>query len=100
MAVRKRIVQQPSVIAVDSEDDQEDSDGINEFNASPVYKKKQPIEPMMITRSQRTKKGRKRTATQAGLSDAVTNALDLVNTASEAVLCGRERRSTRKRRLN
>ena len=63
MTVRKRVVQQPSVIAVDTDEDQEDLDTVNEFDPSPVFKKKQPIESMMITRSQRTKKGRKRTAT-------------------------------------
>lgn len=84
--------------ALDSEDDQDDSDEVTEFEATPAFKRRQPVEPMMITRSQKKptqkKSCRKRTARQAGFADAVI----MENEESGELAAVRETRSTRKRR--
>ena len=107
----KRTVVQPSVTAVDSDEDEESDGGVSSFEATPAFKKQQSKVPMMITRSQKKTngRGRKRTAKQANLpseaqiieaaaidctTTTVETATDSSNTANQRAL-----RSTKKRRV-
>jgi len=85
--INKRVVLMPEVQLMES-DDEDDSDAISSFEATPAFKKSQP-KPMRVTRSQRktTSKGgttRKRTAKQALASlsteqDAIAMDADAAN---------------------
>ena len=71
-AVRAQKRTQPVVTMIESENEEEESDGVSEFEATPAFKKQQSsavAQPMRITRSQRKStaagRGRKRTTRQA-----------------------------------
>jgi len=90
---QKRVV---VVSPMDSED--ELSEAVSSFEATPAFKKAQPPQkPMMITRSQRKcrSNGRKRTARQANVEAAESDVAE--DDSSNTV---RPVRSTKKRRLN
>lgn len=87
---------------IDSENEEDESEGVSEFEATPAFKRAQPPStskealPMRITRSQRKcsvaqKGGRKRTARQADLDVEC-----LPNDDGQQ----RALRSTKKRKLN
>ena len=71
-AVRAQKRTQPVVTMIESDNYEEESEGVSEFEATPAFKKQQSstvAQPMRITRSQRKSstagRGRKRTTRQA-----------------------------------